>query len=135
MAAPDRPARRHGPAPAASADSAAAPPAPRPAVRERRWRDLIPLADLEPRDATPATLDGRRYAVFDSLDGVTVALARCTHGAADLCDGYFDGRRIECPLHQGLFDASTGAALAAPARVPLRMIEARVAGGMVQIRV
>ncbi len=102
-------------------------------MREKTWRDLIAVADLEPGDATPVALEGRELAVFDTRDGIFVAHARCTHGAANLCDGYFDGRRIECPLHQGLFDARTGVALAAPARVPLRMVEARVRDGLVQV--
>ena len=82
-------------------------------AREKTWQDLIPLAGLLRGDATPVTLGTRELAVFDTDTGITVALARCTHGAANLCDGYFDGRNIECPLHQGLFDATTGAALAA----------------------
>lgn len=102
-------------------------------TREKSWTDLIPVANLEPGDATPVTLGARELAVFDTVDGIFVAHARCTHGAANLCDGYFDGRRIECPLHQGLFDARTGRPLAAPARVPLRMIEARVVEGVVQV--
>jgi len=36
-------------------------------------------------------------------------------------------------LHQGLFNARTGEALAAPARVKLRMIEARVQEDTIQI--
>ena len=102
-------------------------------MRERQWRDLIAVAALFRGDVTPASLDGREMAVFDTVDGITVALARCTHGAANLCDGWFDGRHIECPLHQGLFDARTGAAKAAPARVRLRMLETRVQDGMVQV--
>lgn len=102
-------------------------------AREKDWKDLIRVADLYAGDATPVTFQGRDLAVFDTKDGITVALARCTHGAANLCDGYFNGTHIECPLHQGLFDARTGAAVAAPARVPLRMIEARVVSGVVQI--
>ncbi|MEM1431965.1 MAG: Rieske 2Fe-2S domain-containing protein [Pseudomonadota bacterium] len=101
--------------------------------RERVWQDLIAVADLEPGDVTPVQLGRRDLAVFDADQGIRVSLARCTHGAANLCDGYFDGRYIECPLHQGLFDVSDGAAKAAPARVPLRMIEARVVAGMVQV--
>ena len=50
-----------------------------------------------------------------------------------MCDGHFNGRQIECPLHQGLFDARSGDTLAAPARVKLRMVEARVVAGVVQI--
>lgn len=102
-------------------------------TRERVWQDLIAVADLEKGDVTPVLFGTRELAVFDTVGGVTVSMARCTHGAANLCDGYFNGRHIECPLHQGLFDASTGAALAAPARVKLHMIEARIRNGVVQI--
>lgn len=98
------------------------------------WRDLIAVDELERGDVTPVSLGKLELAVYDRLDGITVSMARCTHGNANLCDGYFDGRHIECPLHQGLFDARSGAAKAAPARVSLRMFEARVLHGIVQIR-
>ena len=101
--------------------------------RQKVWQDLIAVADLEPGDVTPVTLGSRELAVYDTRAGLTVSFARCTHGAANLCDGYFDGRFIECPLHQGLFDATDGSVRAAPARVPLRMLEARVVDGMVQV--
>jgi nitrite reductase/ring-hydroxylating ferredoxin subunit len=101
--------------------------------REKNWQNLICVVDLEPGDVTPVTFGSRELAVFDGKDGISVAMARCTHGAANLCDGYFDGTYIECPLHQGLFDARNGAAMAVPARVPLRMIECRVKEGTIQI--
>lgn len=84
-------------------------------------------------DVTPVTFGTRKVAVFDAEDGIFVSLSRCTHGAANLCDGYFDGTYIECPLHQGLFDVRTGEAKAAPARVPLKMINCRVIDKVVQI--
>ncbi|MEP4198386.1 MAG: Rieske 2Fe-2S domain-containing protein [Aliishimia sp.] len=102
-------------------------------AREKTWQDLIAVADLYKGDATPVTFGKRELAVFDTLSGITVSMARCTHGAANLCDGYFNGTHIECPLHQGLFDARTGAAVASPARVNLRMIDSRVSGDVVQI--
>lgn len=102
-------------------------------AREKTWQDLIAVTDLMRGDATPVTHGTRELAVFDTTDGITVSMARCTHGVANLCDGYFDGKNIECPLHQGLFDARTGKALAAPARVSLRMIESRVMDGFVQV--
>lgn len=103
-------------------------------AREKVWQDLVARDDIEPNDATPVTLGTRELAVYDTVDGIFVSLAHCPHAGANLCDGYFDGRHIECPLHQGLYDARTGAALAAPARLTLRMIDARVADGMVQVR-
>lgn len=101
--------------------------------REKTWQDLLLVTDILKGDATPVAFGTRELAVFDTNDGVTVAMARCTHGAANLCDGYFDGTYIECPLHQGLFDARTGKACAAPARVGLRMIKSRINQGVVQI--
>ncbi len=103
------------------------------ASRQKSWQDLIAVDELEPGDVTPVNIGSRELAVFDAKDGLFVSMARCTHGAANLCDGHFDGTFIECPLHQGLFDVRDGAAKAAPARIPLRMIAARVQGGMVQV--
>lgn len=102
-------------------------------TRTKVWQDLIAVSELEPGDVTPVLFGKRELAVYDGAKGVSVSYARCTHGAANLCDGYFDGYSIECPLHQGLFDAYTGAAKSAPARVTLRMIECRVVDERVQI--
>ena len=101
--------------------------------KTKSWKNLINVSDLEVGDVTPVTFGTREIAVFDAEDGIFVSLSRCTHGAANLCDGYFDGTYIECPLHQGLFDVRTGEAKAAPARVPLRMINCRVIEKGVQI--
>ena len=103
-------------------------------TRERQWQDLIATSELEPEDVTEATMGRQKYAVYDTVDGITVSLARCSHQGANLCHGYFDGRLIECPLHQGLFDARDGKALAAPATRPLRMFDSRVQNGWVQIK-
>ncbi len=102
-------------------------------AREKSWQDLIAVSELFQGDATPVQFGTRELAVFDTTDRITVSMARCTHGAANLCDGYFNGTHIECPLHQGLFDARSGEAVAAPARVKLRMLESRVKNDMVQI--
>ncbi|MEM7547638.1 MAG: non-heme iron oxygenase ferredoxin subunit [Pseudomonadota bacterium] len=97
------------------------------------WIDLIAVAALEPGDVTPASLGARRLAVFDAPDGIYVTAALCTHAGAALCDGYFDGRRIECPLHQGLFDVRDGRAIGAPVVRPLKVYPARIRDGRVQI--
>ena len=97
------------------------------------WLDLIAVNALETGDATAVEFRGKLLAVYDARDGVTVSDARCTHAGANLCDGYFDGRFIECPLHQGLFDVVTGLAKAAPVVKPLKMYSCRVFEGQVQI--
>jgi nitrite reductase/ring-hydroxylating ferredoxin subunit len=98
------------------------------------WIPLIRIEQLEAGDITEVQAQGRTFAVYDTIDGITVSDARCTHAGANLCLGYFDGKTVECPLHQGLFDSRTGAALAAPALRPLRMVECQVRDDTVMIR-
>ena len=101
--------------------------------RQKIWQNLISINALEPGDVTPVKFGSREFAIFDAKHGVCVSISRCPHGAADLCDGYFDGTYIECPLHQGLYDVRDGTAKAAPARRPLLMIQTRVSDGFIQI--
>jgi len=100
----------------------------------RDWRDLIAVTELEENWVTRVDLGPRKLAVYDTPSGVHVSLALCNHGGADLCDGYFDGHVIECPLHQGAFDVRDGRAVSAPATRPMKVFEARVQDGMVQVR-
>ena len=98
------------------------------------WVDAIEASALETGDVTPVTLRGRRLAFYDAPDGIYATNALCTHGGADLCDGYFDGHIIECPLHQGCFDIRDGRALYAPATRSLKTYPARVRDGRVEVR-
>lgn len=102
-------------------------------MSKKQWHTLALLSELEPNDATAIEFNNRLLAVYDTVDGYYVSDARCTHIGANLCDGYFDGKHIECPLHQGLFDARTGKALAAPVTRNLRMIDCRVVGNTLEV--
>ena len=98
------------------------------------WTDLIAVADLAPSWVTRVDLGARALAVYDTPTGVYVSLALCTHGGANLCDGYMDGHLIECPLHQGAFDVRSGAPIGAPVTRPMKTFPARVEQGRVQIK-
>ena len=98
------------------------------------WHELINVDKLYKGDVTPGQLNDTQFAVYDTTEGITVSAALCTHAGANLCDGYFDGRFIECPLHQGLFDATSGLAKAAPVVRALKMYDARIVNGVVQIK-
>lgn len=104
-------------------------------MQGRAWYDAVRLEALEKGWVTRVDLGPRRLAVYDTPSGIYASLALCNHGGADLCDGYFDGHVIECPLHQGAFDVRNGAPISAPATRAMRVFETRVVDGMVQIRV
>ena len=59
----------------------------------------------------------------------------CTHAYAKLSEGRLRKSRLICPLHGGSFDCRTGAAIAAPAAVPLGTYAVRVTGENVEIAV
>src|SRR5487761_721481 len=52
----------------------------------------------------------------------------CTHAYAKLSEGRLRKSRLICPLHGAAFDCRTGAAIGAPAVVPLKSYAVRVIG-------
>ena len=67
-------------------------------MRKRDWKNLIKLNAIEEGDVTNVKLGTKDLAVYDAKAGIFVSMSRCTHGAANLCDGYFDGTYI-CLLY------------------------------------
>lgn len=55
----------------------------------------------------------------------------CTHQYALLSDGYVEDGCIECPLHQGRFELTTGRAMCAPVTEPVRVYPVKEEGGKI----
>jgi len=102
-------------------------------MTEKQWHDLIAVDRLEKSWVTRVPIGSRLFAVYDTPSGIHASLAICNHSGADLCDGYFDGHVIECPLHQGAFDVRDGRPVCPPATRPMRVFETRVRNAMLQI--
>ncbi len=71
--------------------------------------------DLVEGEVVAVDVGDREIALYRVNAAVYATENMCTHGAARLCDGFLEGYGIECPLHQGVFDIRSGAALRAPA--------------------
>jgi nitrite reductase/ring-hydroxylating ferredoxin subunit len=70
-----------------------------------------------------ANVDGIYYAFGDA----------CTHEQCSLAKGDLAGTTVTCVCHGAEFDVRTGAVLAPPARVPVKVYRTRVHGDAVQI--
>lgn len=70
-------------------------------------------------------LEGAYYAVHDL----------CTHGEAQLSDGWIEDGCIECPLHQGKFCIRTGEAMSPPVSEPVATFETRLVDGRIEVLV
>jgi nitrite reductase/ring-hydroxylating ferredoxin subunit len=69
--------------------------------------------------------DGAHYAIYDL----------CTHGQAQLSEGWVEDGCVECPLHQGKFCIKTGEAMTSPVTEPVQTFETRVIGGRIEIKI
>ena len=57
----------------------------------------------------------------------------CTHQYALLSDGYVEDGCIECPLHQGRFELTTGEAKCAPVTEPVKVYPVKVEDGKILV--
>lgn len=103
---------------------------------EPGWRALFEADFIEAGTPQRVLVDGLPpLAIFRLPDGCFVTDDTCTHGEAQLSDGFIEGDQIECPFHAGRFCIKTGEAKAMPASEPIKAYPTRVIDGQVCIRV
>ena len=93
-------------------------------------RVLGRLADIPPGEGRTFDLDGLRLAVFHTrTGGVFATQADCPHRQGPLADGMLAGTTVTCPLHERVFDLTTGEPLAGECGLriyPVRMTDGGV---------
>ena len=99
------------------------------------WIDAGAADSVEPEDVKGFEHAGRPYALYRTKDDKYYATdGLCTHEQVELADGFVMGTIIECPMHNGRFDFTTGEAKGAPACVNLATYPVKVEGGRVFVR-
>ena len=99
------------------------------------WIEACAADDIDEEDLIRWDHAGRSFVICNTKAGFFAADGHCTHQQAHLEDGIVIGTVIECPLHQGRFDVTTGKAIRAPARIDLCTYPVKVEGGIVFIRI
>jgi nitrite reductase/ring-hydroxylating ferredoxin subunit len=95
------------------------------------WERVAAAVDV-PEDGTlPVTFRGERVCLYNFGGRIYATHDRCTHEDASLADGFIVDGKIECPLHQGMFDIATGKAVAEPCTVDVRVYLTKVEDGQV----
>ena len=101
---------------------------------DANWTDAAAEADLWEGAGLAVELSGREVGLFKVGAEVYAIDNLCTHGHARLCDGFVEGREVECPLHQGRFDLATGEPTGPPADTPVKCWPVRIEGGRVWLQ-
>lgn len=102
-------------------------------MSEVTWHDVGETDDFPDQQPWPVVVQGVPIAMIRDGEEIFALHDMCTHGAARLTDGFVENGCVECPLHQGLFDLRTGAAMCAPLEEPVRTFPVRVVAQRVQI--
>jgi nitrite reductase/ring-hydroxylating ferredoxin subunit len=78
------------------------------------FQPAVAVAELGPGDMRRVTFGDLDVLVAWSAEGLVAIDDRCPHMAAPLSIGKLDGCLVDCPLHSGQFDLSTGRATRMP---------------------
>lgn len=101
---------------------------------EGAWLDVG--EDLAPGELRAVTVGDSERVIARTESGSLCALARtCTHGDADLAQGFVIGEEIECPKHNGRFLLATGEPTRRPVLEPAQTFQVRSSSGRVQMEV
>ncbi len=102
------------------------------------WAPVVSLDALWDGDPTVVQLDGIDVLLVRNGDDLYAVANRCTHQGAPLDQGKVDVegslKTVVCPAHGSRFDLSSGRVIRPPAAAPLPTYDARVEGGMVELR-
>ncbi len=102
-------------------------------MAEQNWVRVLARADLPPGGVAGLEIGENWVAVYNVAGTYYATDNFCTHGAALLSDGWLEDNVIECPLHGGRFDVTSGAAVEEPAECPLKTFPVRVNGEDVEV--
>jgi nitrite reductase/ring-hydroxylating ferredoxin subunit len=96
----------------------------------------LPLSELRRGSMRAVQVGNRELVICHTRDGEVFALDNiCTHAFTRMSEGRLRGDRLICPLHGASFDVRNGSVLAGPATQPLRSHEARIAAGIVEVKI
>nr|WP_296771600.1 bifunctional 3-phenylpropionate/cinnamic acid dioxygenase ferredoxin subunit [Rhodococcus sp. (in: high G+C Gram-positive bacteria)] len=102
----------------------------------RTLLDAARVEELPDGEALRITPPGAAPIAIFNVDGEYFAIDdTCTHQDASLSEGWVEDCAVECPLHTACFDLRTGAALGAPAKIPVRTHAVLVEDGVIRVAV
>jgi nitrite reductase/ring-hydroxylating ferredoxin subunit len=99
-----------------------------------KWIPVLSEKSLANGKPQRVDVDGVGVVVCHDGDSVAAVGEFCPHLAAPMADGWLDRGRIVCPWHGSQFDVESGRVIKGPATAPLPRYQARVNGGVVEVR-
>jgi len=91
------------------------------------------LDEFAPGTMRVVSVDGTDL-IIANTEGRLYAFGReCSHMGAELEDGLLEGHTVECPIHDSIFDITTGEITHGPGYGPIPVYGVRVADSRVEV--
>lgn len=98
-----------------------------------RWVAAASVTALAEGDMVGVKLGDKLIALYNVAGRIYATDNVCSHAFAVLSDGWLDGSEIECPLHAGRFDVTTGKGLGPPIPCDIKTYKTRIVGDIIEV--
>ncbi|GAB3044396.1 non-heme iron oxygenase ferredoxin subunit [Acinetobacter apis] len=99
------------------------------------WTSVCKVADVDEDLPKAVEVNGKKIGVF-SIDSAIYAIENvCPHAYALLTEGFIEGDTVECPLHEAIFNITTGELEDGPGCRNLSIYQSRIQNDMIELNV
>ena len=99
------------------------------------WITVGTRDQVEPDQPLGASAGETKVGVYEVDGNLHVIEDVCPHAAASLTQGFVDGCEVECPLHNAVFDVTSGKHLRGEPCGDVKTFAVRLAGQEIQVQV
>jgi nitrite reductase/ring-hydroxylating ferredoxin subunit len=98
------------------------------------WTSVGNRDQVEPDNPLAVSVGEQAIGIYD-VDGELYAVEDiCPHAAAHLTQGFADGCEVECPLHNAVFDVTSGKHLRGEPCRDIRTFAVRVVDARIEVQ-
>lgn len=98
------------------------------------WREVAKATELTEDQPLAVKVEGVDVGIY-LLDGQYYAMEDvCPHAYALLTQGFVDGCEVECPLHEAIFNITSGKLVSGPGQRDLHTYEVRIEEDKILLR-
>ena len=100
----------------------------------KTWTAILADEELAEHQPKKLKVEGEPVVLYRSGRQIYAIGAVCPHAEGPLEDGDFMGEVVQCPLHQSVYELSTGRVVHGPSTYAVPSYEARVRKGQIEVR-
>ena len=86
------------------------------------------VSEIRPGEMIAVEVDNEQVVLVNVAGSIHAIDDTCSHAYASLSEGDLNGEEVECPLHGGSFNVTTGIPVNPPVSEPIRVYRVQIDG-------